>query len=305
MTFAAVVQLWLLDVKATCSPRTYDTYEIGVSKILECIPELQDRWITRADILRFRDVRSQKVSNFTVNRDIRAVRRCINWSQLLDDSPPPVKLRALLLPEPPSGDRTLSPAQIEKLFAEAAWDAPVLVVLRICFATGFRLGETLALRWKDVDLVRGTLTVSVQERWTAKTKASYRTVHAKELVAWLASYQQTLRFKGPDDLVCQMDLIRGKKWTDRIYARMRKVFDRAGIMGTQKTHALRHTLCTDLAEAGAPAHTAQRMLGHASPQMTQGVYTHVRHEAMERTGELIEEWRAVRYKSFASRKEEE
>lgn len=294
MTFAEVAQLWLLDVEATCKPRTKHTYAIAVSKILRMIPALRERWITRADLLCFRAARL-KVSAFTANKDVRALRRCINWSKLLDTPPPAVQLAQLLLKEPRSPDRTLQPAQIEKLFAEAAFDVPVLAVLRVCFGTGLRLGEATSLQWQNIDFGRGTVSVSPKANWTAKTTASYRIVKAPALVAWLARYQRTLRFKGPEDPVCQMDLLRGKPWTACIYPRMRVVFKRAGISGRQKTHALRHTLATELAEGGVPVHLTQAMLGHATSNMTLDIYTHVRPLAMESAGDLLEKLRADRY----------
>jgi integrase len=47
-------------------------------------------------------------------------------------------------------------------------------------------------------------------------------------------------------------------------------------------------------EAGVPVHAAQAHLGHADPQTTIGIYTHVRKGTVEAAGDRIEEFRRQR-----------
>ncbi len=62
---------------------------------------------------------------------------------------------------------------------------------------------------------------------------------------------------------------------------LRRVLDRAGIVRRDALgrvvdiHALRHTAATGMARRGVPLVVAQRVLGHASPEMTAKVYTHL------------------------------
>ena len=62
---------------------------------------------------------------------------------------------------------------------------------------------------------------------------------------------------------------------------LRRVLDRAGIARIDALgrvvdiHALRHTAATSMARRGVPLVVAQRVLGHASPEMTAKVYTHL------------------------------
>ena len=59
------------------------------------------------------------------------------------------------------------------------------------------------------------------------------------------------------------------------------MLDRAGIARRDALgrvvdiHALRHTAATRMARRGVPLVVAQRVLGHASPEMTAKVYTHL------------------------------
>ena len=48
------------------------------------------------------------------------------------------------------------------------------------------------------------------------------------------------------------------------------------VIETFTAHQLRHTYATLLYEAGVDVLTAQRLLGHAKPQTTLDIYTHLR-----------------------------
>src|SRR4029077_11141648 len=138
----------------------------------------------------------------------------------------------------------------------AAFDVPIQVILRICHSTGLRIGEVLALEWSDVDFERCTVRVVHKPgRFEAKTPKGYRQVRAPSLVRWLDEYRRTLRFRRPTDPVCQRDPVRGAAWgrnSSRVHKRLKRVYERAGVLGKRPTHSLRHTLATDLAEAGVP-----------------------------------------------------
>lgn len=294
-TFQAAAEGWLAEVRLQKRPSTVQGYEIAVRKLLAFRPELAGRPATRADLIAFAAERA-KVSMATADRDTRALKTCLNWAWGVGGTDHPrFDLRRLILqPNPPKRDRTLSPEQIGRLMEAASIDLPVQVILRICRATGFRLGEVLHLAWADVNFENGTLSVTEKVDFQAKTNHSYRTVKARGVVDWLAGYRRTLRFRDHHHPVCQMDPFLGKPWTDQVHARIREVFRRAGVPGRQKTHALRHTVATDLAEFGVPVHAAQAQLGHARPDITIGIYTHVRKGTLEAAGDALEEGRRRR-----------
>lgn len=50
---------------------------------------------------------------------------------------------------------------------------------------------------------------------------------------------------------------------------------------------LRHTYCTDLQRAGVDIRVAQKLMGHASIEMTANIYTHVDTEEIIKAGELL------------------
>ena len=53
---------------------------------------------------------------------------------------------------------------------------------------------------------------------------------------------------------------------------------------------LRHTYCTNLAKAGVDVRTAQRLMGHASIQMTADIYTHIDFQQIAQAGDLLQKY---------------
>ena len=290
-TFLEIAKLWLNDVRRTRRPKTVQSYEIALNKLIECIPEARARFVTRADLIEFRDWRADTTSVSSANRDIKALKACLAWAWLNELPHPPVQLRRLLLPPPPRKDETLAPEEVTRVMAAAEFDVPVRVVLRICHATGMRLGEVLNLTWSDVDFEEGEISVTAKPWWQPKTDAAIRSVYAPDLVAWLAEYRKTLRHGGADDRVCQQDTKEGKPWGHRIHERLRTVYERAGITGKKPTHSLRHTMASDLVQSVAPIHVAQRHLGHASASVTLGIYAHAQKSGLKQAGRALEEYR--------------
>jgi integrase len=81
-------------------------------------------------------------------------------------------LKRLLFAPAPRKDETLTPGEVERVMAAAEFDVPVRVILRICHATGPRLGEVLNLTWADVDFEGGSINVTAKTWWQPKTQAA-------------------------------------------------------------------------------------------------------------------------------------
>lgn len=279
MNFAQVASAWLDETSRTCRPDTVRNYRITIKLLLAFLPGLEGRAITRRDISAFRDARLADVRATTVNRDVAIIKACLNWADLNDLGHPAVKLRRLDCGKQPQTDWSLTDEERARVLLEALRDPAVYVILRICDATGFRIKEALNLRWSDVSFEAGSLKVCAKENWSAKTPNAYRVVEAPQLVTWLATYRMdTLRFRAPTDYVCQQRPHLGAPWnprSNRVYARIRKVFDRAGLGGRCKTtHRFRHTLATRALQAGASLPDTARALGHVNGTITLQVYAH-------------------------------
>jgi integrase len=164
--------------------------------------------------------------------------------------------------------------------------------------TGMRLRELAGLRWANVDLDAGQITVKEQlldepREKGAKAKPAWGpTKSGRErvididagTVALLREHRRTQA-----ELKMKNRLVFAKQWTEinqrgqmlghplqvnnlgqREYARLIKEAKVKRI----KFHGLRHTMATTLLNAGEPVHNVSKRLGHASVAMTLEIYAH-------------------------------
>ncbi len=146
---------------------------------------------------------------------------------------------------------------------------------------GLRLGEIRGLRWEDVDLVAGTITVSrsalpdgtVKQPKTAAGTRDVPILPAlrRLLVAWKLESPRTL----PDDLVVATvdGLPVQERNVRRAFAQARKTAGLDGLEERLSMHALRHSfaslLATDLELAPT---TLAAIIGHTDAGFTLRVY---------------------------------
>jgi integrase len=154
--------------------------------------------------------------------------------------------------------------------------------------TGMRRGEVLGLRWRDVDLDGGR--VSVRQALVSvayevsisdvKTGTSRRTIDIDDDVARVLRDWRKVRSEerdglepGPDDLVfVKAD---GTSMHPDIFSQL---FDRTVAkidVPSISLHDLRHTHATLLLKAGVNVKVVSERLGHANVAFTMNVYQHV------------------------------
>lgn len=175
---------------------------------------------------------------------------------------------------------------------------PLHFGILLCLYSGLRIGELLALTWDDVDLKRGTLTVSkschdswVQNHYfkvldTPKTSSSERIIPL------------------PRQIVARMKVI--KKAEKSRFVVVGKSEYGAQVRSYQRTfdnllkklniphrgfHALRHTFATRALEVGMDVKTLSEILGHKDASVTLRRYAHslMEHktEMMNKIGRLL------------------
>jgi integrase len=186
-----------------------------------------------------------------------------------------------------------APADVQKLLAAAdERDEDLSCFLRLAVVTGARRGELCALRWRDVDLAAGGLSISraivagdgkeLVEKGT-KTHASRRVMLDSEtvelLAARLAVAQGTaaiLEAALATNAFVFSDAPDGSEpWRpNRVTLAFNRLCKRAGVAGV-RLHDLRHFAATRLLVAGVPVKTVAGRLGHANAATTLNVYAHV------------------------------
>jgi integrase len=164
-----------------------------------------------------------------------------------------------------------------KLLSEV--DEPYRTMVELIAATGLRIGELLAVRWRALDLEVGTLAVreSVYEGQVQrpKTQKSRRTIPlGPHAVTSLKAHRDRSTRQGGDDLVFPNksgEPLRESKLLERV---LQPAAERAGL-GRLTWHQFRHIHSSLLNDLRVPVKIAQEQLGHASIQTTLNIYTHV------------------------------
>lgn len=292
LTVAVFLASWLQDVaRARVRPSTLARYSGLVQKhVAPYIGGLQLRKVTPLVLQRLysqlekdgASPRTRELVHVVLHAAFKHARRV----NLLRENPADLvdKPRA-----PKRSMRALSREEAAALLGAAKGDRlEALYVLAVTL--GLRQGELLALRWEDVDLRQGTLTVRhTQQELNGrllvsepKTAASRRTIplpgrvktalheHRKRMLAeGLRSEWVFCDTRGGP--LRRSNLTRRSFWP---------LLERAGLPRI-RFHDLRHTAATLLLEQGVPLKTVQALLGHSTIAVTADTYAHVT-PAMER-----------------------
>lgn len=178
---------------------------------------------------------------------------------------------------------TATPAQIERIAARCT-DTDALMI-RTAAYTGLRFSELAALRWTNLDLTRGTLTVDADtgalhdvagrlSLGPPKTPASARTVHLPDgLVQDLRAHTTRFEhvFTSDHGEFLRRSNFRPRVWTPAVAGHNQRGW--APILPSLTFHGLRHTHKTWMIEDGVPEILQHQRLGHRM-QGVQGIYSH-------------------------------
>lgn len=169
--------------------------------------------------------------------------------------------------------------------------------------TGLRQGELLGLKWQDLDLDAGRLTVQRSLAFDGtlnppKRKSSRRTVKltrtATEALKHHRARQNEERLKigaGWTDTNLVFSNRAGKPMNaSNLYHRdWKNLIKRAGLADQGFTfHALRHTFATTLLRQNVNPKIVQHQLGHATISQTMDTYSHVMPDMSDVAADALE-----------------
>jgi integrase len=203
----------------------------------------------------------------TINRYLSAFRSCWNWGRSAGLIPQertwPTRL---LLTEPKGRTRFLNDAELAKLLATAKKRSAVMyTAIVVSLATGVRQGELLRLRWADIDLDTGKLTVLLSKTDTA------RAVHLPSVAVEALKALRRGKVVSASTVFLLDDGVPLIKST--LEARWKVIREDAGLTDF-RWHDLRHSCASFLAQKGATLLEIGSVLGHKSPSVTQR-YSHL------------------------------
>ena len=231
-----------------------------------------------------------------------ALRQAVRWGWLSSNpadaaSPPRLRRRRI---RPPTADEVL-----RLIAAAASSGSPDLgVALRVLVATGMRRGEVCGLRWRDVDVVAGTLRiegsvvhgeVGIVEKDT-KTHGVRRLSIDGGTVAVLRAHRAECArgalaggmILGADAFVLSSSVDGLVPWRPnrltQSFARLRSSLGLDGV----RLHDLRHFQATELIAAGVDVRTVAGRLGHADPSTTLRTYAAFMEPADQGAARVIE-----------------
>ncbi|TFB14113.1 site-specific integrase [Filobacillus milosensis] len=196
------------------------------------------------------------------------------------------------------------------IFLEAASVEKILVQTVTLVITGTRRGEALGLRWKDIDLeegiitINGTLTYSEEQKLyykpNTKSEASdNREIPIPQFLIDILKKHKQAEYNKTTQLL-------GKKFSEDCYVftndggdfyrldtltkKFRRVVETLPVKNIT-LHGLRHTFSTLMMKLGVNAKVVKDLLGHSRVQVTLDFYSHTdmedKRKSVEKLGEFL------------------
>jgi integrase/recombinase XerC len=138
-------------------------------------------------------------------------------------------------------------------------------LLELFYSSGLRLSELCALRWHDLDLADGLVTVLGKGR---KQRSVPVGSHARAaLAAWQAA-------QAPASDAPVFPGRSGPITPRAVQLRLRQLAQRQGLFKRVHPHLLRHSFASHVLESSGDLRGVQELLGHADIATTQ-IYTHL------------------------------
>ena len=227
--------------------------------------------ITTWDIERYKNRRKQEVSPASVNRELACLKtiynKAIHWKLVKENPVRGIKF----FKENNRRLRFLAPDEARMLIESCLPHLRTIVI--VALNTGMRRGEIFNLKWGDVDLDRGQLTIRDSKNGES------RTVELNQQVVETLS-----QLEGRSKNLLVFPSRHGEPYNDiraSFYAACRK----AGITDF-RFHDLRHTFASHLVMSGVDLTTVKELLGHKTLVMTLR-YSHLSQGHKKRAVEVV------------------
>lgn len=302
-----LLDLWLPAIRPTVKPSTFSGYEAIVRNHI--LPKL--------GFVTLRQIKAEQLNVFygyllTSGHAInggglaapsvirvhavlrRALRDAVRWDYLKENpatraDPPKQKMTSHQM-------NTWTASELTVFLQESSADADKYLWLLLAM-TGMRRGEVLGLRWQDLDLDQGLITVrqTVTAIGGERVFSTPKTSRGRRVVALDASTVTVLRrwraqySRDATDLIfCEKDGT--PLFGPAVTKRFNKIVDQAELPRI-RLHDLRHTHATLALQLGIHPKIVSERLGHSTVAFTLDIYSHatphMQSEAAERFGTLL------------------
>jgi integrase len=175
-----------------------------------------------------------------------------------------------------SRDRVLSDAELVKVWNACDMDTDFGKIIRLLILTGCRRGEVGSLRWSEIDLDAGTITIPGERTKNGKA-------HTLTLPEMALDILRTIpRRNGRDFLFGQSG-----QGFQRYGAYIAALRERLGDVPPFVVHDLRRTFRTGLGRLGIPSHIAELAINHTKSGI---VAVYDRHTYQREVGHALAVW---------------
>jgi integrase/recombinase XerC len=258
------------------SARTLQAYQRDVGELLRFLDEEEIGEPGQVTQHHIRALIAQKhrqgLGGKSLQRMLSALRSFFRWmlrEGIVQHNP----AKAVSAPKSPRHlPATLDADTISRLL-DIPVDTPLAVrdkaIMELFYSSGLRLSELTELRWEQLDLASGMVTVTGKGNRTRMVPvgriASDALLEWRKVRAQFASFEQSHVFVSN----------RGNPISPRtIQARVRYWAKRQGMPQNVYPHLLRHSFASHMLESSSDLRGVQELLGHANISTTQ-IYTHL------------------------------
>ena len=260
-----------LAVERRMSPHTLDAYRRDLAALSQwaeeqgvAIPEVQAEQLRAFIAAEHRRGLSPK----SLQRRLSACRSFYGWmlKQGRIKASPAAAIRA---PKAPRKLPQVLDADEVKVLVEVPTDVPLglrdRALLELFYSSGLRLSELCALRWDDLDLDEGLVTVF--GKGSKQRSVPLGSFARAALAEWRAS---TGAGRGAPVFPGRNGPITPRA----VQYRLRQLAQRQGLFKRVHPHLLRHSFASHILESSGDLRGVQELLGHADIATTQ-IYTHL------------------------------
>jgi integrase len=311
MTVHQLVNDWLFNFKKpSVTARTFEWYlnitKAHIFKELDCLP------IKKLTLYHIQNLLNRRMNDGLSQRTVKAIRDILNQAmnhavemKLLTENP--VSGSKLPKGERKAGEKVKAiPVELRKQILDAASLDPLMMpVVFILMFTGMRIGELLALPWKNTDFKNGVITIDRAVTLNPdyepdgvrisrdsiiaapKTCSGNRKIRIPNTLAQILRQWHTLQKNKDPELVDGEAVVFPNQKGDRYtYGGFRTVYRRFLTKHSLdgrclNLHSYRHNLATMLLEQGVNPRIVQKLLGHKEIKTTLDIYSHVMEEVYD------------------------
>jgi integrase len=288
---AELFELWLSNVVAgSVKPSTYENYYYCIKKyVIPFFKSSGNNLITEMGVEQFvRSVNADEHISQVYKRKLLSIFKTALKDIIKNRPDYSLIVEKVKLPKKENTEVEVFSIKEQMLIENAVLNSEDnrLLGILLSFYTGIRLGELCSLKWGDIDLDAGTMSVS---RTVSRTENFEQREEKTSLIVGPPKSQKSLR-KIPVpgfliELAVERKLVMDREdsyiltgtetpFDPRTYQRLYKRVLKAVGVTARKFHAIRHTFATRALELGVDIKTLSEILGHSTASMTLNTYAH-------------------------------